>query len=602
MMRFDQVPRLMRTVRHLRTSQVWWRTRYLVERRLPLSLTLSPDETARPPREAVSADAFPAVPVLHHTSLSSDPAAIDALVSALDRGEFTHLNQTVALSHRDPDWLHGGDSAGRLWSITLHYHAWVYDLAQAAAAGHPRALSVLQRYLEHWWSTCRLRQIGPANLIWNSFSIATRLTWWIRAQLRLQQAQVPLPSEFLTRWRQSLSRQAGYLAHHLEWDLRANHLLRDAVGLAWAGRFLTGRTPQKWLRAATELAESQAIEQVLPDGGHFERSPMYHIHVLEDFLQLALLLKSERVATRMWHTCRRMAAYVNWVRHPDGSIPLFNDAAENAVSSPTHVLSCLRQQGLDVPWVLPRGWKHFDSSGLIAWHGDPWSVLWDVGDVGPSYQPGHAHADTLTLECSVRGQRLIVDPGTYGYDRDDRRRYDRSTAAHNTVQIDGHDSSEVWHIFRVGHRAKPLGVDVISRRNGITAWAAHTGYDWLPGSPRHSRQITLEDRGPFKVVDRVQGTGEHQLEGGWLLAPGWQVQPSTSGWKLRQSNGPVAVAVVVEASSPVQLTIEHRPWHPEYGVERDTVRLLWRATASLPAEVVTSFHLDTVSTADARLK
>ena len=37
---------------------------------------------------------------------------------------------------------------------------------------------------------------------------------------------------------------------------------------------------------------------------------------------------------------------------------------------------------------------------------------------------------------------------------DERRRYDRSTAAHNTVSIDGTDSSEVWQIFRVGRRAK----------------------------------------------------------------------------------------------------------------------------------------------------
>src|SRR5579883_3250915 len=80
-----------------------------------------------------------------------------------------------------------------------------------------------------------------------------------------------LPSALGPRWRDwgefehdflaSLWQQASYLRDHLEWDLRANHLMRDAVGLAWAGRFFEETQAREWLQTATRLAVEQAEEQ-----------------------------------------------------------------------------------------------------------------------------------------------------------------------------------------------------------------------------------------------------------------------------------------------------------------------------------------------------
>ena len=80
----------------------------------------------------------------------------------------------------------------------------------------------------------------------------------------------------------------------------------------------------------------------------------------------------------------------------------------------------------------------------------------DVGEIGPDYRPGHAHADTLCFELSVFGQRLVVNSGTSEYGLGAERLRQRGTAAHSTVQIDGADSSEVWSGFRVARRARPL--------------------------------------------------------------------------------------------------------------------------------------------------
>ena len=62
------------------------------------------------------------------------------------------------------------------------------------------------------------------------------------------------------------------------------------------------------------------------------------------------------------------------------------------------------------------------------------TAILDVAEVGPSYQPGHAHADTLSFELSLYGQRVLVNSGTSQYGNDAERYRQRSTGAHDAHQ------------------------------------------------------------------------------------------------------------------------------------------------------------------------
>src|SRR5690606_33541669 len=77
----------------------------------------------------------------------------------------------------------------------------------------------------------------------------------------------------------------------------------------------------------------------------------------------------------------------------------------------------------------------------------------DVAAVGPDHLPGHAHADTLSMELSLFGQRVLVNSGTPLYAAGSERLRIRSTEAHNTLVVAGENSSEVWDSFRVARRA-----------------------------------------------------------------------------------------------------------------------------------------------------
>jgi uncharacterized heparinase superfamily protein len=580
-MPWHELPRFFRTVRHLRPSQAYWRARYVAERRL---------SRVRGKKSVATAGANGSVPRVRFDvprslfNVDGGPAD-EKLVRQLSLGAFEHLNQVRELG-RPVNWLLGPIDHDRLWTVTLHYHHWAYDLARLAARRDETGEQASRLFVElisDWIARCDVTIPGSQPLAWNAYAIATRIGWWIRSALLLDTEWWSQHDDFRAKFLTSLWKQAGYLADHIEWDLGGNHLIRDALGLAWAGRIFDGPEAKKWLKMATSLAVEQCREQVLADGGHFERSPMYHLHVMEDLLLISLLIEDPAAKQRLQSVLERMTEFARWARHPDGGIPLLNDAALEADFRPDDLLNRAAESGLSVDASLSGGGRHFAETGLAVWHGKPWTVFFDVGPLGPDYQPGHGHADNLTLECSYGSERLFVDPGTYSYDCDDRRANDRSTAAHNTVCVDRTDSSEVWHIFRVGRRAKPVRVDVRAKSDGLDASAAHDGYAHL--DVFHQRRIQVAEGGSLVIADRIEGRGIHHLEGGWLLAPGWTAAVRDFGWEIQHENR--VMHVTLHGPNGLRTLITSRPWHPSFGLELATQRLGWEWQGQLPFELRT---------------
>jgi uncharacterized heparinase superfamily protein len=580
-MRWHELPRYIRTLRHLRPAQLYWRGRFTAERRFFRVLgekSLAADG-ANGWKPQVRSD-------LPASVFDADASAPDEkLVGQLLGGIFEHLNQVRDLG-RPVNWLLGPVDRDRLWTATLHYHRWAYDLARLALREDElgkQASILFEELVSEWIARCDLAIPGSRPLAWNAYATATRIGWWIRSAHGLGAAWWSRHEDFRTRFLARLWKQAAYLANHIEWDLRANHLIRDALGLAWAGRFFDGPEPKKWLGLATSLAATQCREQVLTDGGHFERSPMYHLHVMNDLRVISQLIEDPTVKSQLDRSLKSLAEFARWTRHPDGEIPLLNDAAREVDFAPDYLLKIAAKSGLTVGASRPRGGRHFAETGLAIWHGKPWTVFFDVGPLGPDDQPGHGHADNLTLECSYDGTRLFVDPGAHSYDRDDRRAYDRSTAAHNTVCVDRTDSSEVWHIFRVGRRAKPLRVNVSVTSKGLDAVAAHDGYAHL--GVIHHRRVQVADGGALVISDRLEGRGFHHFEGGWLLADGWTAADRDFGWEIQHANQ--MLRITLRGPDGLQKSIASRPWHPMFGVETQAPRLTWEWEGELPLEVQT---------------
>jgi len=157
-------------------------------------------------------------------------------------------------------------------------------------------------------------------------------------------------------------------------------------------------------------------------------------------------------------------------------------------------------------------------------------ALIDVAPVGPDYLPGHAHADTLSFELSLFGQRVFVNGGTSQYATDEVRELERSTAAHNTVVINGENSSEVWDGFRVARRAYPRDLVIKETTKLVSVSCAHDGYRRLSGKPIHRRTWEFSNSS-LTVSDEINGDYE-SAEAYFHVHPNINISENACGWLL----------------------------------------------------------------------
>jgi uncharacterized heparinase superfamily protein len=195
-------------------------------------------------------------------------------------------------------------------------------------------------------------------------------------------------------------------------------------------------------------------------------------------------------------------------------------------------------------------------------------LIGDVGNIGPDYQPGHAHADTLSFELSFGKQRVFVNSGISEYGASPERQRQRGSAAHNTVVVADENSSEVWSGFRVGRRARPLSVRVEDLGEILRAEAAHDGYRYLAGAPRVHRSFELVESS-FTVADYVSQAVQAEAR--------FHLHPAIDVVQLTMDDA----AVILPNSQRLHLKLEGGPpaivrttWHPRFGATQPNLCLV----------------------------
>jgi len=273
------------------------------------------------------------------------------------------------------------------------------------------------------------------------------------------------------------------------------------------------------------------------------------------------------------------------MRHPDGDIALFNDAAFDQARRPHELFAYAARFGLAVR-EPQSGVERLPSSGYVRLERGPWVALFDMAEVGASYIPGHAHADTLSLELSFAGMRLVTNGGTSVYAPGPLREFERATCAHATLEIDGQNSSEVWASFRVGRRARVLEADTHEIDGKLFAAAAHDGYRFLFGRPEHKRGIAMDGE-RLEISDTVSGRGRHRIAVRFPLHPALtNVDQRANGWLISTPDGFVNIRV----AGPGTPSIETGAFAPTFGVRQNRQVLTWRFEGLLPFHLTTTFE------------
>ena len=143
--------------------------------------------------------------------------------------------------------------------------------------------------------------------------------------------------------------------------------------------------------------------------------------------------------------------------------------------------------------------------------GEDVSVAFDCAELGFESTAAHGHADALSSTLRVNGADVLIDPGAYDYfTHPDWRTYFRSTRAHNTIEVDGKDQSEMSGPFLWGRRAHGRCEAWSPGGDTVSVSGAHDGYEGLPDPVTHRRAIALDrSRREVRVLDELIGKGPH---------------------------------------------------------------------------------------------
>lgn len=476
---------------------------------------------------------------------------------------FAFLNEQGKLLCEE-DW--NSTSKSKLWLYNLHYFEdLIAELAESRRNWH---VAVIDDWIDE---NPPGRGVG-----WEPYPTSLRIVNWIKWSLA--------GNELETKWIHSLAIQVRYLAENLETHLLGNHLFANSKALVFAGLFFEGKEASKWYRLGYALIERELKEQVLSDGGNFELSPMYHGIFLEDLLDLVNIHRTYQKKTAL-ETEPYVAKMMSWLCsmcHPDGGVSHFNDSVAGISPTKDDLMEYAQKLGITI---------NLDHSILVDMPqsgytrvkmGELFAIV-DRAPIGPDFLPGHAHADTLSFELSLFGQRVIVNSGISQYGTSADRVFERGTANHSTVVVDDQDSSEVWGGFRVARRARVQERDSKVVSDSVYLSASHDGYHRLPGKPTHKRDWVFSST-CLEIRDTVYGEGEHKAEIIYPLHPNVKISNSS------EQNLEVELLlkkIDIEFAGNGKMLVESSMYYPEFGLSCSNSRVRFIAAGTLPLEVVT---------------
>lgn len=536
------LPRLIRTLAHVPPQAIRWRLQARAKRLYYMSPLFGlgglQQQEALPEPEWVGVEL-----------VAGNPTAGNLLAT----GTFEFVGQALQLDVPPRTWMPTQGSA--LWIFNLHYHEWLADLR---AAGQRE---VAQQLIGDW--LVKFAAYNP--VVWHPYPTSLRIVAWLtHGAWLLDGADDDLKQAFY----ESLYRQALYLADNPERDLGGNHLLKNLKAMIYSGLGLD--LPEVYSRGMAELLRELPV-QILPDGMHYELSPMYAAQVLRDLLDIRAVLRKTGGAPKVLdETVRKLGTALGFFVHGDGRLALFNDAAE---LEDVQVGQLLRLSGADdAPDALPdAGYARLARGGAV--------VLFDAGKVGPDENPGHAHADTLSFELSIGRERVIVNGGTYAYQHALRNVF-RSTPAHSTVSLEGMDSAEVWAAFRVGRRPHQVDMNLQGGEEPLPG-----GDIWVEGAHDGWRNLGIMHRRKLLLAgDGSKLRGEDELV--WGRAPQRRVRahfhlhPDVQVRLLSDIEAELETAAGVKLRVTVsggRLDVKDSRYAPQFGKQVPTRQLMIHA-------------------------
>ncbi|WP_216327562.1 heparinase II/III family protein [Deinococcus aestuarii] len=395
----------------------------------------------------------------------------------------------------------------------------------------------------------------------------------------------------------------------------------------------------RWRREAKVALAREATLQFLESGVNRELSFGHHLWATELILLPALLGERCGDAFDPAYLARvaRAVAVVGRLRGEGGRLPRYGDIddgltvqVEPRSTSREDWLLRVGRDWLGVPVEEPPG-GHLGATLLLGdgrvplrcgpgLHGGsfaypdaglyvltsgagterPVRVLADAGPLGNLTPAERGHADALGFTLSVGTQEVVVDPGTATSRADSEwRQYFRSTAAHNTIEVDLQDQRAQMGPCRWSREAAVTPHLWEPREDGGRLVASHDGYERLPGTPVHQREFELQGH-LLSITDRIEGEGRHHLRLHLHLHPDCEIRSEAShSWWVTWRGGALRVRFDArwqvrwgQGEHDLASSTSTLGWYsPRYGVKQASPSFRATLTTMLPVTLHTNLEI-----------
>lgn len=421
--------------------------------------------------------------------------------------EFEFINIKHKVSLKDA-W--NNKKLQHLWRYNLHYFEYLYKLSFEYLNDN-KNLKYYEKYKELILSWI-INNPYPYGDGWHPYTISLRVANWISTYVIFKN-RIEKDSSFKKQLVESLYLQYIYLYKNLEKDVLGNHYFENIKALLIGSIFFEdGNVKSKF----TQELFKQLEEQILEDGMHFELTPMYHKIILEDLIKITVWFREEAFYDELCGYVQRMVDVMYSLEAGFGKTPAFNDSTDGISKSYKCLLeTCKQEFSLNPNFV-----GSLTKSGYYIICNDKYKLIFDCGEICPSYLPAHGHCDALSYELSIDGTPILVNSGTYQYESGQWRDYFRKTKAHNTVTIDEKEQSQFWGSFRVANRINDV------KRSQFS----HKGIDFIHGSYKtyfgaiHNRFIGVINEDLIIVLDEVKAKENEEVRSYIHIAPNMKVE------------------------------------------------------------------------------
>lgn len=366
-------------------------------------------------------------------------------VEKILQNEITLLNEVM--QWETGKWV--DSSKTHLWNFNLHYFE--YGIALVQKYKEKKENSYLEKFKELYLDWHKYFISKKNSDAWHPYTVSLRIKNLLIC-VDILKDEMTEDDVFFDLLIQDIYVMYLYLIKNQEKNLLGNHYFENLTAIYIASIFFAEK---KVSHKFEKKIQDEISEQILEDGIHYERSMMYHNLILEDLLRIYVCANKREqrndgfmnlLQTKIYQMSD--AVYSLEFRNSE-RIPLFNDAGSNVSKTANQLLIAVKE----MLQYIPIKKCSFKNAGYFSLENEELKVIFDCGEIAADYISGHGQCDALSFEMYYKNIPVFVNAGTFQY-QTKLRQFFRSDVAHNTLQVNNTNQSEVWGEHRTARRVE----------------------------------------------------------------------------------------------------------------------------------------------------